>query len=119
MFFQVSCEGLSSGSRELQNQPVSQRTHKVTLGRQEEERAHTCASSVACAKQDFLVLQLPPLIGKAARENSLSLSLPFPLSPYRSLLLRRLGFQSYLLAYLTDRPSPSLPPHSLTQLGLD
>ena len=36
MFFQVSCEGLS-GSRELQNQPVSQRTHKVTLGRQEEE----------------------------------------------------------------------------------
>ena len=82
-------------------------------------RAHTCAS-VACAKQDFLVLQLPPLIGKAARENSLSLSpLPsFSVSLPPSLLLRRLGFQSYLLAYLTDRPPPSLP-HSLTQLGLD
>ena len=70
-------------------------------------RAHTCAS-VACAKQDFLVLQLPPLIGKAARENSLSLSLPFPLSPYRSLPAPPSRI-SVLSSGISHGPTPSLP----------
>ena len=96
---------------------INQRTHKVTLGRQEEERAHTCAS-VACAKQDFLVLQLPPLIGKAARENSLSLS-PLP-SFSVSLPPAPPSRISVLSSGISHGPTPSLPSSlsNATRVGL-
>ena len=90
----------------------------MTLGRQEEERAHTCAS-VACAKQDFLVLQLlPPLIGKAARENSLSLS-PLP-SFSVSLPPAPPSRISVLSSGISHGPTPSLPSSlsNATRVGL-
>ena len=107
---ELRSEGLSrqQGAAESTSQPENTQGDTWTARR---GRAHTCAS-VACAKQDFLVLQLPPLIGKAARENSLSLS-PLP-SFSVSLPPAPPSRISVLSSGISHGPTPSLPSSSLS-----